>query len=229
MTSMKAVIVLVLLCTAMAAHAEIYTWVDAQGVRHYSDSAATRQAKPADLPGLQNVDGDPDALERLRRQEQAISNGLESTPSGAVDSRTPVLVEPQSEATFRDARGLVPVTLTIGGASDLRAGEQITYYLDGSPIPQSPTEQTQLQLGNVARGSHTLSAALLYQGREIRRTPPVTFYMQPPAAISPLNSDAADGDSVPGAATAPAAGNTGGAPAAPRLNNSATGSAPTAM
>ncbi|GAB3672856.1 DUF4124 domain-containing protein [Salinisphaera aquimarina] len=219
---MNKALLLTLLLLAGAAQAEIYTWVDAQGVRHYSDNAASGGAKRADLPGIQSVDGNKDALAEL----QAVA-GMGSNP-GAQDmpeARTPQLSQPEAGATFRDAQGIVPVALTIGGSSELRSGEQVTYYLDGSPIPQSPTDQTQLQLGNVPRGSHTLSAALIYQGREIRRTEPVTFYMQPPSAISPLNtgqagSDGDAGSGIPGTSVAPPAGNSAGVPAAPRINSS---------
>lgn len=209
-----------LLLAATLAHAEIFTWVDAQGVRHYSDSATQGSAERADLPGLQNVEGNPKALEQLRARAAANRERSGKTAQGA---RTPEIVSPESEQTFRDGQGIVPVAVLIGGASQLRDGEQVTYYLDGSPIPQSPTERTQLQLGNVPRGSHTLSAALLYEGSEIGRTAPVTFYMQPPSAISPLNagqggSNSGDTDTPSGTNAAPPAGNSAGAPAAPRFN-----------
>lgn len=218
---MKTSIALLLLALAAVgtAQADIYTWVDAQGVRHYSDSAKSQGAKRANLPGLQTVDGNPDALQEL----QAASDRARSRKNNA-ESRMPTLVSPEPEQTFRDARGIVPVSVEISGSPELRDGEQITYYLDGSPIPQSPTDDTQLSLGNVPRGTHTLSAALLYQGTELRRTEPVTFYMKPPSAISPLNSgqnaggDAGNSDSPGTSTAAPAAGNVGGAPSTPRLN-----------
>lgn len=221
----------ILLCLALPAHAEIYTWIDSQGVRHYSDSPSSGQARPADLPGIQRADGNPDALARLQAQvaqQNAAQDATAASAAGMPQSRIPDLVEPEAEATFRDARGIVPVSVTINGAATLGPGEQITYYLDGSPIPQSPSDQTQLQLGNVARGTHTLSAALLYQGREIRRTEPVTFYMQPPSAISPLNGNPGT-DTVPGTAIAAPAGNATGVPAAPRINSGAANAAPPAM
>lgn len=212
---------LAMLLWSFAAGAEIYTWVDAQGVRHYSDNAR-HDAKRANLPGIQSVEGNPQAMEQLRARAQA-----NRSDDSATDSRLPRLQRPESQETFRDAQGIVPVSLTIGGSTELRDGEQITYYLDGSPIPQSPTNETQLQLGNVQRGAHTLSAALLFRGREIRRTAPVTFYMKPPSAISPLNRQNAEGGSAgerpPGATVAPPAGNAAGVPAAPRFNTTPAG------
>lgn len=220
-----------LLCLAWQAQAEIYTWVDAQGVRHYSDSPTSSQARPADLPGIQRADGNPDALARLQAQVQqgmTTDDPPAAAGAGSPQSRIPDLVEPLAESTFRDARGIVPVAVNINGTPTLSPGEQITYYLDGSPIPQSPSDQTQLQLGNVPRGAHTLSAALLFRGREIRRTAPVTFYMQPPSAISPLNGSPGS-DAIPGTGLASPAGNTMGVPAAPRTNSGSANAAPPAM
>lgn len=214
-----------ILVASSTAQADIYTWVDAQGVRHYSDSPVASGAKRANLPGLQTVDGNPDALQQL----QAAADRARSKTNSA-ESRMPRLLSPEPEQTFRDARGIVPVSVAISGSSELRDGEQITYYLDGSPIPQSPTDDTQLSLGNVPRGTHTLSAALLYQGTEIRRTEPVTFYMKPPSAISPLNSNqnaSDDGSDSPGTTTsAPPAGNVGGAPSTPKLNTNTNAARP---
>jgi len=216
----KLFLCLALFVAATLAHAEIFTWVDAQGVRHYSDSATQSGANRADLPGLQRAEGNPQAAEQLRARAAANRERLANATRG---SRTPVIVSPESEQTFHGGQGIVPVAILIGGAAALRDGEQITYYLDGSPIPQSPTQRTQLQLGNVPRGSHTLSAALLYEGSEIGRTSPVSFYMQPPSAISPLNagqggSDSGDTETPSGTNAAPPAGNSAGAPGAPRFN-----------
>lgn len=210
----KLCVLIVFLGAATAAPAEIFTWVDARGVRHYSDTSAANGAQRAELPGLQSADGNPQALKQLQQR------AAEQRASRSRATRTPEIVSPRPEQTFRDGEGILPISVTIGGSATLRDSEQLTYYLDGSPIPQSPVTRTQLQLGNVPRGAHTLSAALLHAGREVERTAPVTFYMQPPSAISPLNSDPGDGDTeAPNASVAaPPAGNSAGAPGAPRSN-----------
>lgn len=204
---------LILLLAACSAQAAIYTWVDAQGVRHYSDNAAAPNAKPAQLPGLQAADGNADALRQLQAEASAAAN----TSTNTGDPRAAAFTQPTDGQTFRDAQGQVPVALTIGGTSALQAGEQITYYLDNKPIPQMPTTRTRLTLAKVPRGRHTISAALLYRGHEIKRTTPLTFYMQPPSAISPLHtrqSGAEQGESqIQGANVATPAGNANSAAA----------------
>lgn len=211
----------VLLMAAGSAQAAVYTWVDAQGTRHYSDHAATANAEQARLPGLQSADGNADALRNLQAQA---ARAAASKPTNAGDPRALAFTQPEAGQTLRNTQGQVPVALTIAGTSSLKPGEKITYYLDGNAIPDMPTTQTQLTLAEVQRGSHTLSAALLYRGREIKRTSPLTFYMRPPLAISPSQTGQSGGDDgpdpIPGAATAPPAGNANGAMAAPGFQSS---------
>ncbi len=212
-------LILGLLGSVLAAHAEIYTWVDAQGVRHYSDRAAGPQARAADLPGIQTVEGSDAA--------PAAKNDNAVSARQPQQSRSPELLQPQPQDTIRSAQGVVPIEVSIGD-DGLRSGEQVVYYLDGAPVAESPTEALQFQLGGVPRGAHTLSVALLYQGRELRRTDAVTFYMDQPAAITPLNQTAPNApDNQPqGAATATPAPNVPGVPAAPRFNVQTGAAAP---
>lgn len=206
---------------ACTAHAEIYTWVDSQGVVHYSDTPRSTRATPARLPGLQAADGNDNALRELQAQADRAAAAQPSAPTG--NGHALILTSPRDEQTLRDAQQQVPVALTVGGQDTLPAGEQLIYYLDDQAVPQMPTTQTRLTLGSVARGAHTLSVALLYRGQEIKRTAPLTFYMQPPSAISPLNANQGGGSptdrGVPGATVAPPAGNAEGATAAPRFNS----------
>lgn len=204
---------LLLLGWVCAAQAEIYTWVDDQGVRHYSDRATSAQAREADLPGIQTVEGtDPG---RAGRRSQDWNNAAADRPP---DSRLPELLQPQPQAMIRSA-GVVPIAVAVG-EDGLRAGEQVVYYLDGSPVAGSPTSALQLQLGGVPPGSHTLSVALLYQGTELRRTDAITFFMRPPTAIRPVNetSPGAPENQPRGAAVAPPVATAPAVPAAPRFN-----------
>ena len=74
---MLATVVVAVLCATGAAHADIYTWVGADGVRHYSDTPDSSRAERADLPGIQSVEGDPDALGRslVRRRKLRTDEG----------------------------------------------------------------------------------------------------------------------------------------------------------
>jgi hypothetical protein len=217
------------LALAGVARAQIYTWVDGDGVRHFSDVAASRHAKPAHLPGLQRV-GTGNG--RKQAQTQQPVRARLATGATPIAFPKPDIIRPKDGATIRDNQGTVPVALTLAGRSQLPSGEQITYYLDGRPIPKSPTKLTSLKLTGVNRGTHHLRAALLYHGHEVRRSPPLTFYMRRPTAISPLNAGQGGGRPTAqnplGAPVVPPAGNVAGAPAAPRFVTTSTkaGTAP---
>ncbi len=226
---MHRILVFLLLTPTLAglARAQIYTWVDSHGVHHFSDIAASPHARPAHLSGLQWVEG-----HTLKQPPGPRTAGGNHSAQGAAASfRKPVITQPKDGATIRSGQGKLPITLKLGGRSQLRSGEQLTYYLDGQPIPKSPTTRTSLQLVGVVRGTHHLSVALLYRGHEIRRSAPLTFYMKRPAAISPLNVGQGQTSNVQnplGVPVATPAGEVAGAPAAPRFNttSASAGAAP---
>lgn len=199
-------LIALMLWPALAA-AQVYRWVDDDGVVHYSDQPAGGGAERAELPSLQMADP------------------VEST--GGEDGNRPrpgpapglTLMRPAPEATFRDARGLIPVSVALDGP--LTPDQSLVYYLDGQAVGGSPTRKTSLQLEGVSRGPHRLAVALMRGDREIARTGPVTVYMQPPSAIGPTSGRGSDdGEPPPGGAPAsPPSGPAGGAPSAPRLNS----------
>lgn len=205
-----------LLLFSLPAGAEIYKWVDAQGTTHYSDKPV-RNAKKADLPGLQGLD-------QQKTQNVDLFNGVGSgNASSTNQSENPsgppsiALTRPLSGETFRDGRGLVATQVAV--SPELSAEQALIYYLDGTATPVSPTQNTAIQLEGVPRGEHQISVAVVSAGKEIVRSPPVVFYMQPPAAISPLNQSAPrPNDQRPtGAATATPSTRSPGSPAAPRF------------
>lgn len=201
----------VLICCllfATAANAEIYKWVDAQGVAHYSDKPV-RNAKPAHLPNLQSMDRTPVRARgnTTSSEEKPLSLGVDVS-----------LEQPQPQQTFRDGRGLVPAQVTTKPA--LTAQQQLIYYLDGEPATPAPTSNTSLQLQGVERGEHQLSVAVVSRGQEISRSAPVTFYMKPPSALAPVSQNTPNqpSDQPTGAVTAPPTTRSPGALAAPRFN-----------
>lgn len=208
----RALLILTLLLPALvySAQAEIYTWVDGRGVRHYSDQAAAAGARPVDLPGSQRSN----APEPSRQYD---SGGNWNSNAEPVGSRLPELLRPKPQATLRSAEGVVPVAVAIGDGG-LRPGEQVVYYLDGSPVAGSPTRALQFELGGVPPGSHTMSVALLYRGNEIRRSDAVMFFLETPSAATPENGASPDGRRQKPRSTTPVAPrpNVPGMPAAPR-------------
>lgn len=153
-----------------ATAADVYRYVDPDGVVHYTDKPPSKDAKPANLPPL-----------------QVVAPAVRPTPSGAVNALPeldPPLVElsiasPAPEQTFRgdDRRLLVNVQTN----RPLPDGYGLLYMLDGSPQNRTATRALSYTLEGVERGEHLISvAAVDNRGREVARTAPVIVHMKPP-------------------------------------------------
>lgn len=194
-----AVTLVVATLIAAPAGAEVYRWVDDQGVTHYSDQPVKGASKP-DLPRLQSM-----------QAPAAVAAGKKKGATTDGDAGGLNLVRPGTDETFRDARGLVPVQVEL--ERDLAEGETLQYVLDGEPVRGADGRRTSLQLQGVPRGTHAISAVILRGEEPVARSQAVTFHMKPPSALSPANRQDADA----GAPTSPGSTGAAGAPAAPRL------------
>lgn len=175
----RAFAALLLLPFALPATAEVYRWVDKDGVVHYTDKPPTKDAKPAQLPPIQTVPGGFGL--RGATGDRAGAASESAGQAGAPAAPTPTIVSPQPDQTFRGAERTVPVSVTL--AQPLPAGAGLLYYLDGSAHNTHPTQSVSYTLTNVERGSHTIAVAVVgADGKELARSPPVIVHMKPPIA-----------------------------------------------
>lgn len=188
----------------LIASGAIYRWVDAQGVIHYGDHPVPG-AKTPDLPKLTEIEAPPPPPEPRP--------GKQPREQPAAASLT--VVSPAPGQTFQDASA--PVAMRVHLATPLGPGQALRYLLDGQPVGQ-PTRDTQALLHSVARGRHQVGAVIVAGGQVVARAPPVTIYMSPPSALSPLTESAPDQQQPAGAPVVPPANRAGGALAAPRFD-----------
>ena len=168
---MRLLSILMLLLFVLPAQAQVYRWVDGNGVVHYTGTPPSKTAKPVELPPLQTYKPSvtPDAL----------SNQIagDATPPAAPIPPAPRITSPQSQATIRDAQHHVMVEINAA----LKPDQGLIYYLDGQAQNATPTQLTQYQLSGVERGTHTLSVAITdADGKPLATSAPVTIYMKPP-------------------------------------------------
>ncbi|HET7313311.1 DUF4124 domain-containing protein [Salinisphaera sp.] len=168
------------LALAAPVQATVYTWTDAQGVRHYSDTSRAPGARVANVktgPTPANAPGAP--------SDASVANGA---PAG--DARALNIISPQPGQMFTNDQGQIPVSIIVGsgGTAQLGDGEALRYRLDGAPIGDGPTQATRLTLSNVAAGTHTFSATLLYRGHAVQRSDPVSFRVERGHASTPAKS-----------------------------------------
>lgn len=164
---MRGILHLLLLLFACAVwsvvQAAVYTWVDDQGVRHYSDQPVAQQAETVDLNTSRSASEQP-------VQKQTRSGAAATTPQRMT------ILRPQSGASLDSAEGLVAVAVNIDGG--LGANEQLMYYLDGQTVANSPTQALQFKLMGLPAGPHALQVALLIGGQEASRSDPIAFTVQ---------------------------------------------------
>lgn len=177
------------LAIALPAQATIYTWTDAQGVRHYSDIARPG-ARTVQLKRMPNGGASPASTG---------SGGSGAAPGG--DARALNLVSPAEGQVFTSRQGQVPVSVVVGNNNDNNAGlgdgESLRYKLDGKPVGSGPTRNTRLTLSNVAAGPHTFSVTLLYRGHAVQHSDAVTFRVDRSAHAPPPQSSPDTGNRRP--------------------------------
>jgi hypothetical protein len=157
-----------LYATALAAD-PAWTWVDANGRRHFSDrpvEGATR----VELSGAQGF--------TTNRPEPAPSTAAtpSSTTAAVPGYRSFTITSPTNEETLWNIEAILNVQLAIDPG--LQAGHRIDAYLDGQRVVIA-APGPQFTVNEVFRGMHTLYAVIRDSGgRELRRSPNVTFMVQ---------------------------------------------------
>jgi hypothetical protein len=153
---------------ALSASAEVFTYIDAQGNRVFTDQ-----------PGSGNA----------RRVPLATSNRMSANPTGAApviaEKRTETkplfrydmlrVLVPEPDATIRSSAGELIVSIT--SEPGLQRGHRYRLLLDGQPTAE-PGPSPVFALSNIDRGSHNLSVEILDEhGRIVERTANQPFHM----------------------------------------------------
>lgn len=182
--------ILAILLLPCAAAAEIYRYVDKDGVVHYTDKPPDKTAKPAKLPPLHTMDAiAPSGPVVAPAAPPAVRTPLEDVkpevpvPLGELRAS---LVSPRPDQTFHTAERTVPVTVALD--RPLAEGQGLIYFLDDTPQSPEPVRSLSATLTEVERGEHRVSAAVVDEtGAELARTPPVTVHMKPPTVNGPAS------------------------------------------
>jgi hypothetical protein len=154
--------------------AQVYTYVDAQGNRVYTDQPR-KGATPVKVP-----EGNRISLPTARPA------GTGNAPAKPRSKPVPVtrvahyemfrILVPLPDATVSNGGGEVIVTLT--SEPSLSEGDRYRVLLDGKPAGE-PGPSPVIALPNVDRGTHQLAAEILdSQGTVIERTPPQPVHVQ---------------------------------------------------
>jgi hypothetical protein len=164
-----------LLCAA-AAEAQIYRWVDENGVVHYADTphpGAEEVTLPDDPAG-------PAPQQSFGAQRPQPSDDAQDAGQ-PFDYESLTIASPAPEETLWNIEGRLNVDLNLQPA--LRPGHQLRVYFDGEPRVVSAPE---FALEEVYRGTHNLQAEVIDEaGRLLIRSEPSRFYVQQTSIVNP--------------------------------------------
>jgi hypothetical protein len=155
--------------------APAWTWVDANGTVHFSDTPVPG-ARQIELTGAQGF-GQPATTQRAPAPA-----ATEAAPA-ASPYRTLAIVSPAANETLWSIGATLNVQIEI--EPRLQTGHRLDVALDGQRRNLNATA-LQLSLPEVFRGIHTLEALVVdTRGNEIARSAPVSFIVQQTSILNP--------------------------------------------
>ena len=172
--------VLLFLTAAAAGAAELWRWVDEQGVVHYSDRPVPGAEKIV-VSGAQTFSAP--AVPAAGRDADDADDGQ---AGGEGVYRRLAITQPGPEETLWNIEGRLDVRIAVDPA--VRGRHSLRVMLDGQRVEDVPPAATSFTLGNVFRGEHTLMVSIVDEsGRELISSAPVTFFVQQTSLNNPNN------------------------------------------
>lgn len=155
-----------LLALALPASAEIYRYTDERGNPVYTNQPPQGVATESVQLGPTNTVAAP----------------VPAAPRPAADAEAPLRYSrleitgvPDDDATLRANAGNFTVGVSL--EPSLQADDLLQVLLDGQPLAP-PGTQTSFQLGQIDRGTHSLQAVILRDGKPLQSSASVSFTLQ---------------------------------------------------
>jgi hypothetical protein len=167
------------LLAAAAIAAPAWTWVDADGRRHYSDRPVPG-AQKIDLPDSQTFSGRPPTT--------AGTAGDPNTAATTEGYRQFEIVSPVYGDTLWNIGASLQMQLAIEPA--MQSSHRIDVFLDGQRV-EIGAPGPQLTVPEVHRGLHTLQAVIydVRTGRDVMRSGEVNVMVQQTSLLNPNNQN----------------------------------------
>ena len=162
---------------AQESRRELWTWTDANGVVHFSDTPG---------PGAKRVDlvvpGAPSG--GATAPAPATDSAVAQPPAApGVTYSLLEIWQPENEASFFDADATVGVRIRSEPA--LAEGDTLRLFLDGIRV-EGADNSFDYTLQNLSRGTHSITATIRdASGVEKIRSQPVVFHMKQNTIIAP--------------------------------------------
>jgi hypothetical protein len=148
--------------------AEVFTYIDAQGNRVFTDQPGSRNAKRVPMTPSNRMSANPTGAAPVIAEKKT-----ETNPPFRYDLLRVLVPEP--DATIRSSAGELIVSVT--SEPRLQPGHRYRLLLDGQPTAE-PGPSPVFALSNIDRGSHNLSVEILDEhGHTVERTANQPFHM----------------------------------------------------
>jgi len=167
--------VLAALAAFAAQAAVVYKWTDSDGVVHFSDQP---------VPGAQKIyTGTSNTVESVPTGQNGSSPSDTERKSGALDYAEFAIASPSPEQTFF---GDNPINASLALSPSLKAGQIVTWHLNGAEVGDQGSSSTAITLPHLDRGTYSVGATVTDpETGESRSTNEVTFYVRQPSELSP--------------------------------------------
>jgi len=173
----KWLILLSALLGAAANAAPAWTWVDAEGTRHYSDRPVPG-AEQVELVGAQGFSSGARAPRTTRAAGDTATAGVPGAPYQSIE-----VVSPAEQETLWNIGTNLPVQVRF--QPSLQPGHHYDLLYDGERRNLN-TAAARTTLPDVYRGEHTLQVVVLDSaGMEVMRSPARVFFVQQTSTLNP--------------------------------------------
>lgn len=159
-------LICLLMLVGQWAAAEVYTYIDAEGNRVFTDQPH-KNAKKVDIAPSNQIRSTP------KKPSQAAS--VKPKPGPLFHYQLLRILAPEPDTTLRDIQGNLTVTVT--NDPELQPGHTYRLLLDGEPYGNAGRSPV-FPMTNIDRGTHQLSIEIIDElGRVAERTPNQPFHM----------------------------------------------------
>ena len=165
----RAALVLAWALSTVPAQAQIYSYIDAEGNRVFTDRPSTGNSAALELKPTNSMPSAPDTLltRKVRPEPEETAANIYQTLS---------ISTPTADSTVHNGAGEVWVTLV--SEPPLQAGDQYQALLDGQPFG-APSTSLSLLLSPVDRGTHQLQISIIdAQGNSLLQSSSLAFHMR---------------------------------------------------
>ena len=163
----RSLLLLCLLLIALPAVADVYTYVDAQGNRVFTDQAHPGNARRVEIP--------PSNMSSQPRKHVVQTTHAPAKPAPIFRYQLLRILVPEPDATVRSMTG--ELIVSVSNDPTLQNGHTYRLLVDGQPYGQAGRSPV-FPLINIDRGTHQLAVEILDEtDRIVERTPNQPFHM----------------------------------------------------